>query len=69
MDDGLKIEVTAEDTDLLAKLAKAKYRFPEQQAAAFVHDALQQARARANAPEKPPGSGRRGSRANDNKAA
>lgn len=54
-DKALKIEVTTEDAALLSDIAKKQYRHPEQQAAAFVHDALLQARARANAPEKPAG--------------
>lgn len=46
MDNKLPIEVTTEDETLLADIAKSQYREPHQQAAAFVHDALEAYRAR-----------------------
>jgi hypothetical protein len=57
MDNGLPIEVTTEDAVLLADIAKAQYRLPEQQAAAFVHAALEAHRAKASAPDKPASAG------------
>lgn len=53
MDNGLPIEVTAEDAVTLAEIARAQYREPHQQAAAFVHAALEAHRAKASAPDKP----------------
>lgn len=53
MDDGLKIEVTDEDAELLTAVAKRQYRNPAQQAAAFVHDALTTLRANPQADDAP----------------
>lgn len=47
----LKIEVTGEDATLLKEIASKQYRHPEQQAAAFVHDALVALRAKPVAPD------------------
>lgn len=60
----LSIEVKETDAELLAQIADAEYRTPEQQAAAFVHATLNQHRAKQNAPDRPASVGaRRGPRA------
>lgn len=56
--DGLKIEVKSDDLTTLTEIADVQYRTPAQQAAAFLHAALEATRARANAPEKPAKLGR-----------
>lgn len=46
MDNGLSIEVKPDDLTTLTEIADVQYRTPAQQAAAFVHDALEAYRAR-----------------------
>lgn len=57
----LSIEIKDTDSDILAQIADAEFRTPQQQASAFVHAVLAQHRARASAPDKPM-TGRRGPR-------
>lgn len=58
----LLIRVREADLELLTSIADAEDRSPVEQAASFVHRALNQERARAGAGDRPATSARRGPR-------